>query len=237
MSLASETSAQVAVELSLSNLYHYQYSSLSKSVAKLSKDIESYKKLCGDIQFLQLSYLQYSLESRVRLLTDCTPLLKRHSSCLEERQYVAVANNKLLDNKPIDVGYLISSVQLSFSDKWTVPLSQLRVSILENSLDIAVEQIRNILKLKPLDEEELILNCGDSSYGTPRFLSPLYESSQLVNEVRLRSSIKLWTGEIRTDTGGRNGVYGQCYYLNLCTQNKLYTSSFYFRYKYPKFEV
>jgi len=223
MSLASDTLAEVAVELSLSSLFHYQYSSLSKTVANISTDAESYKLVLGSIQTLQLRYLSLRLEGRIRLISDCTPLLKRHSNCLEERQYVAVANNKLLDNKPIDVGYLVSSVQLSWSDKWSVPLDQKRVGLSENSLDVCVNQILDILKLSPIKEEDLIVNTADSSYGTPRFLSPLYESTSLVNIVRLRAGMKLWTSEKRTSTGGANGIYGDCYYLNSHTEDKTYT--------------
>ena len=43
MSLAGDTLA-VSVSLSLCRLFHYRYSSLSKAVTNISKDVESYKK-------------------------------------------------------------------------------------------------------------------------------------------------------------------------------------------------
>lgn len=220
MSLASETAAQVAVELCLSRFYHYQYSSLSKTVANLSKDTENWHLLLKTIQSMQLRYLFPFLEERVRLVVDCTPLLKRHSNCLGGRRYVAVPNNKLLDNKPIDVGYLLSSVQLNFADKWCVALSQERVNVDENSLDSAIKQILSLLENKELKDKDLIKIAADCAYGTPRFLSPLYDQETLVNEVRLRAGMKLWTTETRTNTGGANGIYGDCYYLILETRDK-----------------
>jgi hypothetical protein len=222
MSLSGDTLAQVSVELSLCKLFHYQYSSLSKAVTNISKDDESYALISKEIMELQLLYLQEYLSSRVRLITDCTPIVKRHSDCLGDRQYIAIPNNKILSNKPIDVGYLVSSVQLNFPDKWCVPLSQKRVKLCENSLDVGVSQLSDILKFSAFDKAKLVINTADSAYGTPRFLSPLYDFKHLVNVVRLRAGMKLWTQDTRLQTGGANGIYGQCYYLNAQTQDKTY---------------
>ena len=223
MSLAGDTLAEVSVSLSLCRLFHYQYSSLSKVVTNISKDVERYKKISGEIVKLQCFYLRDSLEDRIRLITDCTPIVKRHSDCLSGRQYIAVPNNKILDNKPIDVGYLVSSTQLNFSDKWCVPLSQKRVELANNSLDVGVSQLRDLLKLSLFDKQQLIINTADSAYGTPRFLSPLYDCNRLVNVVRLRAGMKVCTEDRRTETGGANHVYGEVYYLNPETQDKIYT--------------
>jgi hypothetical protein len=223
MSLASDCAAKSAVELSLSALFHYQYSSISKAVANISRDAESCKRVSEAVRRLQLSFLGEALQGRVRLVTDCTPIPKRHSHCLEGRQYVAVASGRVLDNKPIEVGIPVSSVQLGCGRGWCLPLDQSRLGPEASALDTAVGQISALLEKIPLGDGELAVNTADSAYGTPRFLAPLYGQDSLVNVVRLRSGMKVWTQDRRSGTGGASRIYGECLYLTEATCEKAYT--------------
>jgi len=44
MGLSSQTSARSVVEVSLNNCYHYQHSSINKTIANLAKKLDSEKK-------------------------------------------------------------------------------------------------------------------------------------------------------------------------------------------------
>ena len=106
MALSSYQNAESIVELSLSPLYHYQFSSIYKVTTGLSKDIKEHQLVKDKILDLCLAYASRS--KRISLQTDATPIEKKYSSTLEERQYINIPNTVIKGNKPITIGYPLS---------------------------------------------------------------------------------------------------------------------------------
>jgi hypothetical protein len=120
MALSSYEKSESLVELSLSPLFHYQFSSLYKPIHHMAGNEEDYKKVVKLILEFCLKYAKS--QKRVRLQTDVTPMIKEHSPTLENRQYVKKSNNVIKGNKPLSIGYPLSSINLSCESNWSLPL-------------------------------------------------------------------------------------------------------------------
>jgi len=119
MALSSDQQARSLVELSLSPLYHYQFSSVFKVTNGLAKKKKAEVSL--NQQILDLC-LKYALKGRrICLQTDVTPIEKKYSSTLEGRQFVNIPNTLIKGNKPITIGYPLSSIHLCCEQKWSLP--------------------------------------------------------------------------------------------------------------------
>lgn len=214
MALASYRSARSVVELSLSPLYHYQYSSISKSIAAL--DSPQRRKLSRHIVELAQRYGP----QEVRLLqTDSTPMRKPHSPTLRERTFIATADNEVIrGNRPLSVGYEISFVNLCH-EGWSVPLSVRRVGQGETATECAIKQLSQLSFER---NGHLSINLLDSKYGKAAYFCPSYGYEDLVSIVRLRGGMRVWERAVRYGTGGNRGTYGTQYYLLLESDQKEY---------------
>lgn len=209
MALACSPRARSVVELSLSPLYHYQFSSIFKSIKSLCISEDQRQQLRNHTA--QLSLIYGPKEGHRVLQTDTTPMPKPHSKTLKERTCVYVADNEIIKgNKPISVGYDISFINL-WDAPWSVPLSVRRVSIDETATDCAVQQIDQLINT--FSDDRLTINLLDSKYGKAAYLSRTYRHAHLVSIVRLRIGTRVWERQLRRGTGGTNGIYGQQYYL------------------------
>lgn len=229
MALASFQEARSPVELSLSPLYQYQYSSIAKVLDHLSFDEQSHLAVQGIIQGVCMSYYQPQEFSNIYLLqTDTTPVCKAHSPTLKDRTHVAVPNNVIRGNKPLTIGYEVSFVNLSdIKSRWSLPLAIKRVDVEQTASECALEQLNDLFAHPRLGfGEKLIVNTLDSKYGTAHFLAPAHHHDNLVNITRLRAGIKVWKRDYRPQTGGAPAIYGEKYYLN--------SESGYKTYKHPK---
>ena len=110
MALASFLEARSVVELSLSPLYHYQFSSIAKAIDALARDDATGREVEQAIRSLCLPYAHRPFYF---LQTDTTSLCKAHSPTLSERTYIHTANNTVAGNRPLSVGYEVSFVNLS----------------------------------------------------------------------------------------------------------------------------
>ena len=151
----------------------------------------------------------------VLLQTDTSPVGKAHSPTLPERGYIAVPNNVIPGNKPLDIGYDISFINLSEpSTKWSLPLSVGRVGKNETASQKALDQIGDLLSHPDLGlSGQLVVNTLDSKYGNAAYLAPAFKHDNLVNIVRMRSGIKVWSQDRRSATGGTPNIYGEKFYL------------------------
>jgi len=225
MALASYPEARTPVELSLSPVFHYQYSSIHKALHYLAADSQKRSMLQKDIQELCMSYFQSAASPAYYLLaTDTTPQCKPHSPSLKERTYIATPNNVIAGNKPLNIGYETSFINISDGNKaWSLPLSIRRVAFTQTASECALQQLEELFEHPTLGfKEHLVVNTLDSKYGNPHYLAPAHQHDQLVNVVRLRSGMKVWKQNIRTDTGGAPGIYGEKYYLHAESQYKSY---------------
>jgi hypothetical protein len=229
MALASYNEARSLVELSLSPIYHYQYSSIAKVLDHIVSDKMIRSTVQKALQGMCMPYFDRSASLGYFLLqTDTSPICKPNSPTLKDRSFIAVPNNVIPGNKPLNIGYELSFVNISdLENAWSLPLSMKRVGIEQTASECALEQLKDLLahpKLGLLNV--LVINTLDSKYGNARYLAPASEHKDLVNVVRLRAGIKVWKYQPRISTGGAPAVYGEKYYLH--------TQSSYRTYKHPK---
>jgi hypothetical protein len=216
MALASCQEAKSPVELSLSPVYHYQYGSISKAIAHLAKNDQERSAIANLFQKLCLSYMSESLFQPYLLLqTDVTPVCKAHSPTLRDRTYIAVPNNVIAGNKPLDIGYDVSFINIGDPEgSWSLPLSSRRVSVDQTASECALEQLQELLEHPDLGLSNiLIINTLDSKYGNAAFLAPAHQHENMVNITRMRAGMKVWKPDHQTNTGGAPKIYGDKFYL------------------------
>jgi len=214
MSLASSPSISHPVELAASPFCHYHYSNLTKVLRHWEVSEFDFRAFIR--QFVPSPRVFGEAIRYYALTHDVTKMLKAHSPCLEERQYVPTANNVIASNRALGVGYPVSALHLGAGQAgWCPPLALDRLGPQDDVNAVAVKQIESLLQDKMLPfGQALCLLRADSSYGKAIFLSPLYELDKLVLIVRLRPGMKVW--EQAPDgqpTGGARRIYGNKFYL------------------------
>lgn len=225
MALASFNEARSVTELSLSPLYHYQFSSITRSIDSLATDDQERLVLEQDIVAHCLQYApEFGFAPGVRLIqTDTTSLCKPHAPTLAERTYVHTADNTVAGNRPISVGYTISAINLSASG-WSLPLSLRRVKVDRTASDCALEQLADLMpQLMPHLGAGLLVNTLDSNYGKAAYLARAYAYENMVSIVRIRSGIKVFRQPVQLQ--GAKGcplVYGAEYYVLLKSRHRSY---------------
>lgn len=162
-------------------------------------------------------------QSEYKLSTDFTTIRKPESATLENRGFVNIPNSRIYGNKPIDIGYYISCLNLHLYDAnhpsaWSIPLDNLRVDVQEDKISVVVQQLCNLLEDEnlPFAESEKVVNTSDTGYSVPEFISPLIEKfDNLLLISRLRYGIKVYKPYIgEQKNGGRDKAYeDDPYYL------------------------
>lgn len=207
MALASYSPAHSVVGLSQSPLYHYQYSSISQTIHRLAKDNPKRQRVQQLIN--QLAMRGVAPQTTYCLTSDTTPLLKPHAPTLEGRGFVHVSNTHISGNKPIDIGFSISTVVLQQAHGWVLPLSMERVGLQQTPSQRLCDQLKTLLEdaQLPFLKATTITHRVDCHYGHAAFLSPTYAHAQLINVVRLRAGQRVWKLDPRPQTGGRPALY------------------------------
>ena len=214
MSLASSPSISHPVELAASPFCRYHYSNLTKVLRYWQVSELDFRAFIG--QFVPAPRVFGESVRYYALMHDVTKMLKAHSPCLKDRQYVPTANNVIASNRALGVGFPVSALHLGAGEGgWCPPLALERLGPQDDANAVAVRQIESLLTDKTLPfGQELCLLRADSSYGKAIFLSPLYELDELVLIVRLRQGMKVWAqapdGE---PTGGAARIFGDKFYL------------------------
>lgn len=223
ISLSSYESARSVVELSESPVFHHQYSSIRDGIAGIGHTAAEQESSMSQVRDLGLSSIDFSSSTRVLLQTDASSVIKAHSSCLSDRQYVKTNNNVISSNKPISTGYPISLVNISPGvGKWSIPIDICRINSTQSASECAAKQINHLVSQAPLSDL-LVINTLDSGYGSPAYLTPVYEQAHLVNIVRFRYGKKVWLSPSESTKApviggssikkGAPRIYGDCYYL------------------------
>jgi hypothetical protein len=77
--------------------------------------------------------------------SDVVNIFREHSPCLKGRQYRHKANTVIRGNKPLGIGYPLSSVNLAdLASGWSLPFDLRRVKSNEDEVEVAAGQIRVI---------------------------------------------------------------------------------------------
>lgn len=166
------------------------------------------------------------------LNTDVSSLFRPHSPTLPQRRYVYQANTKVKGNRPVEIGYELSTIGLSCRQPqygmsepaWNPPLSMRLVPYGVNKNSFTAEQVNDLLDNKDLPfHKNLTVNALDSGYCSPEYIAQTYGQSKLVNIIRMPSNRNVWKQltveqvvERRIgnkDNRGANSVYGDLYKL------------------------
>jgi hypothetical protein len=222
MAIASYTQAKSIVEYSESPLYHYQYSSIGKLFSALLDSFEGNPaEFATKVQLFIKEYRPFVEILRFQL--DTTPVFKPHSPTHEGRQSVYRPNQTIFGNKPIEIGYNLSCLNLGFFPKISIPWSMERVSVQETGIQTGVRQVQTFCTGEKTDC--LIVVTADSGYGTAEYLCPLQDCLNLVTITRFKNR-KVYEKASAAPTGGAPAVYGNAFALRKPNQST--------HYKHPK---
>lgn len=217
MALSSYKAASV-VELSESPLFHYQYSSINDAISHLVWDPPSTDAIERQIQGMCLGHYWHLAEEYVELQTDKTPIPKAHSATLPERMLIAIPNCKVPGNRPLDIGYEYSFVNLCADQgRWSLPLSARSIPLDQTPSQIAARQIVNLFAQQPLPLHgaELVVNYLDTGYASATYIDAVKDIANLVSVIRLRKGSKVYASATAQEAkpGKVPKIYGQQYYL------------------------
>lgn len=198
------------VALSKSPVFHHQYSSISKAIANLAHHHQELKRVRRWFKEHWKKY--FPIRARNYLQTDVVNLFREYAPSLADRQYRHKANNVIKGNKPLGIGYGLSSVNLAdFESSWSLPFELRRVNSSEDEIEVGAEQIKAICSAQEF-RESLQINAADSSYGVAKYISKVNEVRNLVNVIRLRHGNKVFESDYQA-TGGAPQIYGEEYHL------------------------
>jgi len=182
---------------------------------------------------IKKDYFEKPFDKFWLLNTDISPLPCPHSKTLPQRRYVYYPNNKVAGNRPVQVGYELSTIGLSCRSPrygarepaWNPPLSMRLVPFKENKNSFTARQVNDLLENKGLPfHEELTVNALDSNYSSPEYIGATHHQDNLVNIIRLASNRNVWkqltAEEVKAkraankDNRGADSVYGEELKLN-----------------------
>lgn len=210
MALASYRDAKSVVALSKSPIYHHEFSSIFKAIDALAKDKCEFKRVR---KLLRKKWLKYfPMSERNHFQTDVVNIFRPFSPSLKDRQYRHKANNVIVGNQPLGIGYPLSLVNIAdFESSWSIPFDLRRVNSNEDESLVAAEQIKAICELEEF-VQSLNINACDSSYGVAKYITKVNEIRNLVNVIRLRHGNKVCLSDYQ-ETNGAPQIYGSQYYL------------------------
>lgn len=231
MAVSSAPRASSVTELSLSPCYHYQYSSIGKSISSIGRDLPGFGRHLNAL--LGRFHPRTSPSGFWLLNTDASPLLRPYAECLENRGYVYSAPHGVGKNRPVAVGNEFSAIGLSMSTHgwqsgsppWNPPLSMEAIPFEGNRNSFTAGQVNRLLDDSSLPiGKSLTVNTLDSNYSSPEYIADTYRQPNLVNIIRMASNRNVWLGlnaeqarsrrESNSDSRGASKVYGEKYKLN-----------------------
>ncbi len=138
MSMARSLSVSHPVELAAGPFCHYHYSNLTKVLRHWQIERTQFRTFIQDF----ISPPRYLADGKpyYALTHDVTKLLKAHSPCLKDRQYVQTANNVIPSNRPTGIGYPVSALHFGAEGGWCPPLALQRLDSTADTNAVAVER-------------------------------------------------------------------------------------------------
>lgn len=199
--LASNQTARSVVELSQSEHFRRQWSSVPRTIARMgtapkgasatgnARRLESRMRVAAADLLAPAEWRNHWL-----LAVDATPYARPYSSCLEDRTYVH-QSQAVATGPPVTIGHQYS-ILVGIPERsdpadptWVVPQSTRRIASLDTPAEVATQQAMAVLDDPRLPwYDHLTVLMGDSGYGTINFLGPLAGMPNLVLLVRVRSN-------------------------------------------------
>ena len=223
MALGSETTARNPTQLSLSPFFQYHYSITGKVMKEFGEQLNATENKELKSELRQKFFDKLPEQSSYNLSSDFTTIRKPESPTLAERGFVNIPNVRIYGNKPIDIGYYISCVNLHLYDAkhpaaWSIPLDNLRVDVQADKTSVAAEQLATIIRDEklPFTQSDKLVHTADTGYTVPEFIVPLideFDNLRLINRMRYGMKVyKPYMGEQKD--AGRDKVYeDNPYYL------------------------
>lgn len=214
----SSCKADCVTALSESPLFNHQYSSITDAIAHFADTPQGLVQ--NEQAILQMCLGRYwdAPHGPVVLQTDKTGVVKPHSSTLPNRTLIKVSNSLVPGNKPLNIGYDYSFVNLCAEGRrWSLPLSARHIPLDKRLTTVAGEQARDLLcnSRLPFKQMELVANTLDTAYASPYYLKEVEQIPNLVSVIRLRNSIKVYqkpTAQQLKESRGRK-QFGKRFYL------------------------
>lgn len=240
MSLAAGGSSSVTA-LSGHAVYHYQYTSNGKAIAAISNQYR-YEKGKEPRHVEAGSILSEIIREpmeeavaglcHITLNTDCTSIFREHSPTLPNRSHVHKPNVVVKGNKPVGIGYSVSTVCMNLRKRvigistpgWNPPLDMQIVPLGKNKNAYTAEQVAGVLRREQgVFGEKLVVNDLDCDYCSPEYIAGVSGQKGLVNIVRIACNRNVWK-EVSAEEQAANRAkhktnrgaalrYGQAYNL------------------------
>jgi DDE superfamily endonuclease len=209
--LAGNTGANSIAELSLSPLFSRSYNSIYKAIKEsfntniqeTNNEVEVEEEKPNNLMRVVSELIDQPQERSFYLFaTDTTPHPRLYAKTLVERGYIYQPNT-IKGNKPITVGHCYSLLSILPEKEndghaaWAVPLSGERVSLNQNSIDVASEQIESVMcdSLLPWHDKLCVL-VGDTAYSQRSFL---FEQSKHKNLVAIAQALTCQFARVRSN--------------------------------------
>jgi DDE superfamily endonuclease len=231
--LSGNTGAKSIAELSLSPLFDRGYHSLYKAISKAfnttcqseSNEVkESQKEELEKDEANNLTRAISELIDKPKqrpfylFATDTTPHPRPYAKTLAERGYIYQPNT-ITGNKPINIGhyYSILSVlpekETDNATAWSIPISGERVSLSKSGVEVASEQISDVMCDSSLHwHQQLSVLVADTAYSQRSFLFEQSKHQNLVVIARCRSNRIFYQSPLVDESDKKRGCpkkYGE----------------------------
>ena len=215
MSLSSYPSESV-VDLSESPVFQYQYSSITDIITHFAGDEETLLERESYLRNMFFrNYYDFEEEEKITLQVDKTNNSKPHSVTMEGRHYIHKPNIVTPGVRPLDIGVSYSFVNISSPEGWSLPLSGRRINLDQTDSEVAVGQIRDIMKEEnsALANRRMVTAVLDTAYATATYIDGVKDIDNLVSIIRFRSSSKVYKAYKKKEGEKSRAIYGEKYYL------------------------
>lgn len=220
--LSSNDRASSTVELSLNSCFRRQYSALYKAITQAY--VESDYPVCSFEAYQQgrvmLNTVPAPNESAYQVFgLDETPNERVYARCLSDRQTIH-RTTPVAAQRPVSEGHNYSvlaafpEVEADEWSRWALPISVERVSSLSTAIEVAHQQVAQLLSYQLNDSTPLSVLTVDSRYPTPRFLHGLRDYPNLLVIARIRRNRSLYLQPEAHRRSTRPRWYGPSFKLN-----------------------
>lgn len=219
---SSNDRARSIVELSLTACFRRQYSALYKAITVAY--LESDYPVCSLEAYQQGAVLLNTLPSPTQLPypvfgLDETPNERVSARCLSDRQNIH-RSTPVVAQRPVSEGHnysvLAAFPEAAAADwsQWALPLSVERVSSVSNAIEVAHNQIAQLMSYPQSTNWPLKVLTVDSRYPTPAFLYGLRDYRDLVVIARVRRNRNFYCQPDPVSGPTRPRWYGPRFQLN-----------------------
>jgi len=192
--LLEDGQAKSLAELSLSPSFERKWPSVYEALGDGSIDIEKLRAV-----WVKALLGERGQDELIWMAVDTSVIERPDAQTSQDRGIIHVSNLPLVD-KPIGVGWTVSSVVLLPEQpcSWTPILDQHRVPTEQTPVKVAIAQLQ---ALKPLLGKRRVILLADRGYCTPEFLRACHDLGISVI-VRMKSDRRLYRPGVRLHKKG-----------------------------------